>query len=412
MTELTARFIRQIDAVPAAEWDRMLPDGQPFLRHAFLHALEDCGVLRAELGWVPNHLLLYQGTELVGAAPCYLKYNSHGEFVFDWAWAEAYERHGLQYYPKLLVGVPYTPISGARLLVAPDPGGAQLCSGPSNSLGVRIRATLLRTLREVAQAGGLSSVHLNFLTDQDAAAAAHDPWLPRMDWQFHWRNQAYTDFSSFLDTLSSKKRKNIRQERRKLKDAGIEFRHRSGRQIDSTLWSTLHALYARTFEAKWNTPALTLEFFKRIGATMPDQVLAITAEWGGEVLAMALCLRDDTRLYGRYWGCFEDVAGLHFETCYYQGIEYAIANGLSVFEPGAQGEHKIARGFLPQRVRSAHHIVHPGFRVAIRKALDQEHIRRQQLGEIYQDHSPYRDADQVSDRSVGDEANPHATAEP
>jgi hypothetical protein len=381
MTELSARFLKQIDAVPALEWDALLADDQPFLRHAFLHALEAGGVLQRQLGWVPNHLLLYQDDRLVGAAPCYLKYNSHGEFVFDFSWAEAYERHGLAYYPKLLVGVPYTPVAGSRLLVAAGVDATE------------IRAVLLRTLREVAQASGLSSVHVNFLSEDDAAASAHDPWLPRMDWQFHWRNADYANFDDFLHTLTSKKRKNIRQERRKLRDAGIEFHHRNGAQIDDALWATLHALYARTFEAKWNTPALTLDFFKRVAAALPQHIVAITAEWSGEVLAMALCFRDSQRLYGRYWGCFEDIAGLHFETCYYQGIEYAIAQRLQVFEPGAQGEHKIARGFLPQRVRSTHHIVHPGFRVAIRKAINDEFVRRQQIGEIYTEHSPYRETE-------------------
>lgn len=385
MSTYDARFVRQINAVSAARWDALLPDDQPFLRHAFLDALEAGGSIRSELGWVPNHVLLFQHERLVGAAPCYLKFNSHGEFVFDWAWADAYQRHGLAYYPKLLVGVPYTPVTGARLLIAPGADAAA------------VRKALLDALLQGCRELGCSSVHMNFPQEVDAAASASDPWLPRSDWQFHWDNRGYADFEDFLESLTSKKRKNIRQERRRLDEAGIQFRWRTGWEIDAALWQTLHSLYASTFEAKWNTPALTLDTFRRIGAGIPAQVLAITAEWEGEVMAMALCLRDSRRLYGRYWGSFADLPGLHFETCYYQGIEYAIASGLEVYEPGAQGEHKIARGFLPRRVRSSHHIEHPGFRIAIRKALAEEQQRRVEAGEWYSEHSPYRESEPESE---------------
>ena len=378
MSGLKAELIGRIAQLPAAEWDALTGSDQPFVSHAFLEALESSGSIRRELGWRPQHLLLRDGTRLVAAAPCYLKSNSHGEFVFDWAWADAYERNQLRYYPKLLVGVPYTPVTGPRLLVA---AGAQ---------ATRWRGTLRRTLVDMVEASDLSSVHANFLTERDAAALAHDPWLPRGDWQFHWHNPGYRDFADFLDTLQSKKRKNIRQERQHLAAAGIHFRCQDGHALQPADWARLHALYVRTFTAKMNTPALTSGFFERLGQRLPDQVLAITAWRGEQLLAMALCLKDRERLYGRYWGSFEEVPGLHFATCYYEGIDYAIRTGLKWFEPGAQGEHKIARGFLPQRVRSAHYVAHPGFRSAIRTAIADEHRRRGQLAEIYAEHSPYR----------------------
>lgn len=378
MSALVAQLVDRIAQVPASDWDALSGSDQPFVSHAFLDALESSGSIRRELGWRPQHLLLREDGRLVAAAPCYLKANSHGEFVFDWAWAEAYERHQLRYYPKLLVGVPYTPVTGPRLLVA---------AGQSTP---RWRAALRSTLVDLVEASQLSSVHANFLNETDAGALAHDPWLPRFDWQFHWHNPGYRDFTDFLDTLQSKKRKNIRQERQRLAAAGIQFRCEDGHALRPTDWAQLHALYVRTFSAKLNTPALTSGFFERLGQRLPDQVLAITAWRAGALLAMALCLKDRERLYGRYWGSHEEVPGLHFATCYYEGIEYAIRARLQWFEPGAQGEHKIARGFLPQRVRSAHYIAHSDFRSAIRQAIAEEYRRRQALAGVYVEHSPYR----------------------
>lgn len=378
MSGVQAQAIERIAQVPAADWDALTGSDQPFVSHAFLDALESSGSIRRELGWRPQHLLLREDGRLVAALPCYLKSNSHGEFVFDWAWAEAYQRHDLRYYPKLLIGVPYTPVTGPRLLVADGPAAP------------RWRATLRRTLVDLVAASQLSSAHVNFLGETDAGALAHDPWLPRSDWQFHWHNPGYRDFDDFLDTLTAKKRKNIRQERLHLARAGIRFEHRPGDTLSVPEWQQLHQLYVRTFEARMNTPALSAGFFERLGQRLPDQVLALLAWRGDTLLAMALCLRDRERLYGRYWGSFEEVPGLHFATCYYEGIEYAIRQRLRWFEPGAQGEHKIARGFLPTRVRSAHHIAHPAFRTAIRQAVWEEWRHRTQIARIYAEHSPYR----------------------
>lgn len=372
-----ARIVGRLADIAPEDFDALLTDDAPFTRHAFLEGLERHGCLDPRYGWTPHHVTLWRDGRLVGLAPTYLKGNSHGEFVFDWRWAEAYARHGLPYYPKLLTAVPYTPVGGARLLVGTGPDALE-----------RARA-LLAALRAECARLGLSSAHLNFGGDLEAAAV-DDAWLPRFDWQYHWHNPGYRDFADFLDVLSAKKRKNIRQERARVARAGIGFRIVHGDTMDAADWTLVHALYRDTFARKHNHPALTLPFFRHLGASLGRGVLAVIAERAGRPLAMALLLRSSTRLYGRYWGCREDVPGLHFETCYYQGIDYAIRERIDVFEPGAQGEHKIARGFLPVMTRSWHHIAHPDFRRAIAKALDAERAWLHAWREALDGHSPYR----------------------
>jgi uncharacterized protein len=372
-----ARFVRRLADIAPADFDALRGHDDPFTSHAFLEGLERHGCLHAHYGWTPHHLTLWDGPRLIAAAPTYLKGNSHGEFVFDWRWAEAYERHGLDYYPKLLTAVPYTPVGGPRLLV-----------GQGVDADARARA-LVAALRDECVRLGLSSAHLNFGVEAEAAAM-DEAWLPRFDWQFHWRNAGYRDFADFLDALSSKKRKNIRQERERVVRAGIGFRIVHGDAMNDADWMLVHDLYQRTFAQKFNHPALTLDFFRYLGATLGRGVLAVIAERANRPIAAALMLRSAHRLYGRYWGCSEDVPGLHFETCYYQGIDYAIAEGIDVFEPGAQGEHKLARGFMPAMTRSWHHIAHPDFRRAIAHALEGEREWLKGYREEMERHTPYR----------------------
>ncbi len=365
-------------AIDAADWDGLRNSDQPFTSHAFLYGLESSGSLREDLGWVPFPVSLHLHGRLVGVAPAYLKSNSHGEFVFDWAWAEAHQRHQQRYYPKLLVGIPYSPVPGQRLMVAE---GADAYAH---------RRALAAGLAQIVEQHQLSSAHVNFLLDQDAAAFAHDPWLMRGDIQFHWRNRGWADFDQFLAALEQKKRKNIRAERRAVAAAGVRIEVRHGDQIDSDLWAQLHQLYCRTFEDKFNTPALTERFFADLGRTLGAGVVAVIASRDQRLIAMALCLRDRNTLYGRYWGCTEEVRGLHFECCYYQGIEYCLREGLTHFQPGAQGHHKLARGFLPQRTRSAHYIRLAPFRRAIRVAINHEHAGLAEAREELMGHSPFR----------------------
>ncbi len=373
---LTARFHAALDDVDVAAWDALAGDDNPFVRHAFLAGMERHGCIRADWGWQPRHLTLHDGERLVAAAPLYLKGNSHGEFVFDWGWAHAWEQAGGEYYPKLLCAVPYSPIPGPRLLTI---GGDE---GPA------LRRALADTLAGEVRRLGLSSAHVNFLREDELDGFDAD-WLAREDIQYHWHNRGYRDFEDFLAALRHKKRKNIRHERRQVREAGIDCAMLGGTGLDDADWLKVHALYQATFDEKGNHAALTPDFFHHLGATLGDDVQVALARRDGDILAMALFLRGTRTLYGRYWGAREDVPGLHFELCYYLGIEHAIAHGLTRFEPGAQGVHKIARGFLPVATHSRHCIAHDGFRAAVAAALQTERqevrLRRAQL----MSHSPY-----------------------
>ena len=374
---MRAAFARSLSDIPAADWDRLHACSNPFVAHAFLAGLEQTGCIDASAGWQAHHLGVYEGDALVAAAPLYLKGNSHGEFVFDWSWASAHARHGLDYYPKLLCAVPYSPVTGPRLLV-----------GTGNGADAR-RATLIAAITDEVTRLGLSSAHLNFVEDIDAVALDDFGLLSRFDWQFHWHNRDWPDFDAFLGALTSKKRKNIRQERAQVARAGIVCELRHGDELSASDWRTIHRLYLATFDAHGNHAALSEGFFRHLGKTMPRNVVAILCRHGSEVIAMSLCLRGGDTLYGRYWGSIADVPGLHFEACYDQGIDYCIRHGLARFEPGAQGEHKIARGFLPTRTRSFHHIAHPGFRAAIGDALQREGAALDAYRDELLTHSPY-----------------------
>lgn len=373
-----ARFHPAIAELPAASWDALRGSDNPFVSHAFLHALERTGCIRPDWGWQAHHLGLYEDGQLVAAAPLYLKGNSHGEFVFDWSWASAWERAGGEYYPKLLNAVPYSPVPGPRLLAG------------QGSRAYDLRRALVDAMRVEAVRLGLSSVHANFLAPADTPAFG-DPWLARSDVQFHWHNRGYGHFDDFLGALKAKKRKNIRQERAHVRSSGLHIAMRGGDRLDAGAWHEIHALYAATFDAKGNHAALTPAFFQALGEMGP-RVQVATASEAGRMLAMALFLQGSDTLYGRYWGAHVDVPGLHFELCYYQGIEHAIAHGLARFEPGAQGEHKLARGFVPVRTHSRHFLVHPQFRAAVGEALVHEARGMEAYVDELTAHSPYAEA--------------------
>ncbi len=367
------RVLDSLAGIDAAQWDALIDDGNPFVSHAFLRGMEEHGCLRQDYGWLPHHLALFDNDCLVAAVPAYLKGNSHGEFVFDFAWANAFERAGGDYYPKLLGAAPYSPVPGPRLLARQ----------PADK--VRLVAAL------VAEAGrlGLSSVHVNFL--QEADLPAFDArWLQRFDWQFHWHNRDYRHFEAFLAALTGKKRKNIRQERRQANDCGLQIAMEAGGTLSDDDWRTLHALYESTFELKGNHAALTPAFFRHLGRTLGDRVQVATARMDGRIVAMALFMLGQRTLYGRYWGSAVELPGLHFELCYYRGIEFCIAHQLQTFEPGAQGEHKLARGFLPTRTHSRHYLVNESFDAAVRQALVHEARAREAYCEELLAHSPYQ----------------------
>ena len=369
-----ARIHRALSEIPAADWDALHDSGNPFVSHAFLSGLETTGCLREDWGWTPCHVGVWEGEALLAAAPGYLKYNSHGEFVFDHAWAHALEQHGLSYYPKWLGAVPYSPVTGPRLLARDD--GA--------------RQALLDAILDVARNAGLSSAHVNFHGDSEDAAFG-DGWSLREDIQYHWHNDAgWPDFEAFLAAMDHKHRKNIRQERRKVRDAGIAFRVVHGDEASEADLAAMHGFYLQTFAEYGNSPALTLDFVRHLARAMPRQTVLMLAERDGRPIAGALCVRGGDTLHGRYWGASELHPGLHFETCYYQGIEYCLREGLTRFEPGAQGRHKMARGFLPTLVRSRHWIADPRFAHAIGawcvEERDSVHAHLQQLLA----HSPFR----------------------
>ena len=372
-----ARFLPSLADMSARDWDALHDGRNPFVTHAFLHGLESQGCLRRDWGWIPHHVTLWEGDTLVAAAPGYLKDNSHGEFVFDHAWAHAYARYGLDYYPKWLCAVPYSPVTGPRLL-AQDAAH---------------RKALLTAVRDEVLRLGLSSAHVNFHAEDEDDAFASD-WLPRIDVQYHWRNPGHwRDFDGFLADFDHKHRKNIRQERAKVQRAGVVIRTVHGDEATAADLEAMFGFYLRTFQDYGNSPALTLPFLQHLARTMPRQLVMFLADHDGRTIAGALCLRGHDTLYGRYWGAEAPLPGLHFETCYYQGIAYCLREGLARFEPGAQGEHKIARGFLPAWVRSRHWIADPEFAGALAHWCDEESQAVRRYARTLQSHSPFKQQD-------------------
>ena len=373
------RIVTDITALGQRAWDQLDDADNPFVSYAFLAALESSGSVCAATGWQPHHLAIYENDVLLAFAPSYLKTHSHGEFVFDWAWADAYHRHNRAYYPKLLTAVPYSPVPGPRLLVRRD-----------DSRGPDLRRELVRLALAECERLKLSSWHCNFVLEADAAALQHESLLARNDWQFHWTNRGYRNFDELLAQLRSKKRKNIKRDRRLVQDAGVRFAYRTGSELSPDELEFVCACYQATFLEHGNHPALNDSFFARLARDFPHNVLVVLALRGDEAIAMSWCMVGGGRLYGRYWGCLESVPGLHFETCYYQGIDYCITHGMAVFEPGAQGEHKISRGFIPVPTRSFHHVRDPVFRKAIADYLQKEHEWMEQYRQQLEDLVPFR----------------------
>jgi hypothetical protein len=349
------RILHGLADAPASAWNR-LAGPQPMLCHAFLSLLEETGCVGKGTGWEPCHVTLWHGDELSAAMPLYLKRHSWGEYVFDWAWADAYRRHRLAYYPKLVSAIPFTPVTGPRLLAEDD----------------SLRRLLIEAALRLTKEMKASSLHVLFPSDTESGVCAQADLLCRTGLQFHWRNADYGDFNAFLAALDHRHRKNIRQERRKLRDAGIAFSWLSGREATEADWSFFHRCYRDTYYRHGSTPYLNLDFFLRLAEAIPDNILLIMARREGKRLAAALNLMDGERLYGRYWGMAEYVPGLHFETCYYQAMEYAIAQGLKVFEGGAQGGHKLPRGMAAVPTQSFHWLAHPEFFRAVRDYLQDE----------------------------------------
>jgi len=349
------RVVTRIAELDPAAWDALAGDS-PFLRHAFLHALETTDCVGASIGWEPVHLALFRGDQLDAAMPLYLKHHSWGEFVFDWAWADAYRRHGLNYYPKLVCCVPFSPVPGPRLLAKNDAD----------------RGVLLDAALKLTRDLGCSSFHLLFPTEVDHAALKHTPLLHRSGFQFHWQNAGYGSFDDFLAAMTHDKRKKIRQERKKLASSGVTFRWVEGAASTDADWDHFLRCYADTYARHRSDPHLNRAFFAVLRETMPDNLLLIIADRHGEPVACSFCIKDRQRLYGRHWGTLEYLPGLHFETCYQQGIEYAIAKGLQVFEGGAQGEHKLARGLVPTATHSWHWLENAEFRNAVDHFLERE----------------------------------------
>jgi predicted N-acyltransferase len=371
------RLLGRVSDVAAGEWNA-LAGGYPFLQHEFLAAMEDSGCASERSGWRPRHLVLSDQRGLAAAAPLYQKSHSWGEFVFDFAWARAAEQAGMAYYPKLVCAVPFTPATGPRLLCRPD------LAAPA------LQLQLLAAMRELAAAGRLSSVHALFLDGAAHAACEQDGWLLRRDCHFQWHNRGYGDFDDFLDGFSADKRKKARRERRRVAEQGIEFRTLRGDELSAELLERVFLLHEVTFIRHGHTPYLNRSFFVRVAHTLGASFFVKLAMRAGEAVAVAVFFRSADTLYGRYWGADADYHSLHFETCYYQGIDYCIANGLSSFEPGTQGEHKIARGFEPALTWSAHWIADASLRRAIAAYLKREGQAIDAYASEADAHAPYR----------------------
>ena len=380
--KITGRLTDRIDSVAEDAWNRCAGKDNPFVQHAFLKALEDSGSASAQTGWAPQHLLLENSQgELVGAVPMYLKGNSAGEYVFDHGWAEAFERAGGSYYPKLQVSVPFTPATGPRLLAAPG------------ALQTQVRGQLVQGCIEAARQLEVSSLHFTFATQDDWEELGQAGLLLRKDIQFHWQNNGYETFDDFLAALSSRKRKNIRKERAQAVSDGIDIEVITGDDLQAQHWDAFYQFYTDTGARKWGTPYLTREFFDLIGASMSEKIALVMCRRDGRYVAGALNFIGGDTLFGRYWGCVEHHPSLHFETCYYQAIDLAIALGLQYVEAGAQGEHKLARGYRPVQTLSAHWIANTSFRVAVEEYLERE---RQQIeyGQTLMDkHVPFKNLD-------------------
>jgi hypothetical protein len=377
--DLSNDYVTRVLATPAGvdakEWNTLLAlaGGSPFLRHEYLAAMHESGSAVRDTGWTPQFVTLWRDGELQAACPLYLKSHSYGEYVFDWAWANAYEQHGLRYYPKALTAVPFTPVPGPRLLAR----------------DATVRAALVRAVLAWCKQKKVSSWHMLFGSDEDVAACEGAGLMLRHTVQFHWLNADWPDFDAFLASLTQEKRKKIRQERRKVQEAGVTFRHVRGADIAPADWDFFYRCYERTYLEHGNPPYLTRDFFRRMASTMPENWLLFVAERKGKPVASSLIGIGDGVAYGRYWGALERVDCLHFEACYYQPLQWCIANGYQRFEGGAQGEHKMARALMPVKTTSAHWLAHPAFADAVEKFLQREGRGIEAYVEHLEERSPF-----------------------
>ncbi len=382
---IVVRVAERIGDIDAAAWDRAAATSgaeaspNPFLRHAFLSSLEDSGSVGQSAGWLPQHLVMEDedGTAL-GFVPAYLKGHSQGEYVFDHGWADAFERAGGRYYPKLQVSVPFTPATGPRLLVGSGPAAAPLRDALASAVAGYVAQTKI------------SSAHATFLEPEDLSAFEDQDFLHRTDQQFHFVNRGYRSFEDFLGTLASRKRKGLRKERQAALENGITVERLSGRDLTEGVWDAFFSFYMDTGSRKWGRPYLKRAFFSLVGERMGDSIVLLLARRDGRPIAGALNFVGADRIYGRYWGCIEDHPFLHFELCYHQAVDYAIEHGLSVVEAGAQGEHKLARGYEPVTTHSAHYIAHPGLRRAVADHLERERADVEHVREVLAEHTPFR----------------------
>ena len=384
MSDPTLRIHDNPSAIDAAAWNELLAlqaAPSPFMRHEYLAAMHDSGSASPRSGWTAQFATLWRGKKLLGACPLYVKDHSYGEYVFDWAWANAYEQHGLSYYPKAVVAVPFTPVPGSRLLAR----------------DAESRALLVQGLLQWCKQAELSSLHLLFGADEDIAACSDAGLMLRNTVQFHWSNTGYPDFDAFLAGLAHDKRKKIRQERRKVRDAGVQFRWARGKDIITDEWDFFYRCYERTYLEHGNAPYLSRDFFARMAANLPEAWLLFIAERDGHPIAASLiALSIDGApdappvAYGRYWGALERVDCLHFEACYYQPLEWCIANGVQRFEGGAQGEHKMARALMPVKTTSAHWLAHPAFSDAVERFLEREGAGIENYMEHLDERSPFK----------------------
>ncbi|MBY3133529.1 MULTISPECIES: GNAT family N-acetyltransferase [Rhizobium] len=385
--ELSIRVERSFTAISPEIWSRLSGASKtcatiaynPFVSHAFLSSLEESGSADAETGWLGHHLLLETGRgELIGALPGYLKNHSQGEYVFDHGWADAFERAGGRYYPKLQCSIPFTPATGPRLLVAE---GLQR---------LPIQSAIAESLKEVVRRLGISSAHITFVPDEEIGVFEMDGYLHRTDQQFHFINDGYANHEEFLETLASRKRKALRKERRAALENGISIDWLTGRDLTERIWDQFFKFYMDTGGRKWGRPYLTRKFYSLIGERMADDILLVMAKRDGRYIAGAINFIGGDTLYGRHWGCIEDHPFLHFEVCYHQAIDFALSKGLKRVEAGAQGEHKLARGYLPVTTHSAHYVAHAGLRRAIGDYLARERADIEQMSELLSEHSPFR----------------------
>ena len=390
-SSIIARVLASPLDVDASAWNALLATQShptPFMRHEYLAALHESGSATPRTGWTPRFMTLWQGDALVAACPLYLKAHSYGEYVFDWAWASAYEQHGVPYYPKAVVAVPFTPVPGTRLLARDD----------------ATRALLVQAVCQWCDAEGISSVHVLFASDDDVLSSAQQDLMLRHTVQFHWTNAPYPDFDAFLASLAQEKRKKIRQERRRVAEAGVTFRWSRGADIRPADWDFFYRCYERTYLEHGNPPYLTRDFFARMAAHMPEAWLLFVAERKGQPIATSLIAisaspesasgQKDQNIvaYGRYWGALERVDCLHFEACYYQPLQWCIDHGVARFEGGAQGEHKMARALLPVQATSAHWLAHPAFAEAVQRFLDRESAGVENYLESLHQRLPFKQA--------------------